>query len=137
MNLFRKISLFLSIVICLTGCKTPYKCTVNSDNEDFKFAPVIHLVSNEAVLYSSEIEVLKYQFSGLIAFRLMPDTDELRIVFLSETGLKLMEFNYKNDRIINTYCAPFADRKQVKKFIGKFLYLLISNPLCNRYYKWL
>lgn len=131
MSLFRKIFLFLSICFCLAACKTPSKCLVSSEVENFNFKPVIDLASNKPVLYSSEFKVLKYRFSGLIAFRHMIKEDEIRIIFLSETGLKLMEFNYKNGEINNSYCISLADRKQVKKFVKKFLLLLIEKTDCK------
>ncbi len=126
-----KIFLFLSISICLAGCKTPYKCFVSSEVENFNFEPVINLVGNEPVLYSSQFEIMKYKFSGLIAFRHMLEDDETRIVFLSETGMKLMEFNYKNDEISNSYCISFVNRKRVIIFVNKFLLMLISKPDCK------
>ncbi len=129
MSPFRNIFLFLSILICLSGCNTQYKCAIQT-NEDYVYTPIIHLVDNSPVLYSSEFDIMKYKFSGLIAFRQMPETDEIRIVFLSETGLKLMEYKYFNDEISNAYCIPVADKKPVKKFIGKFLLLLIEKPNC-------
>jgi len=117
-------------LICLYGCNTQYKCADRSYTDDFIYSPIIHLVDNTPVLYSSEFDIMKYRFSGLIAFRQMPDTNEIRIVFLSETGLRLMEYRYFHGEINNTYCIAVADKKQVKKFIGKFLLLLIDNPNC-------
>ena len=42
-----------------------------------------------------------------------------------------MEYQYFHGEINNTYCIAVADKKQIKKFIGKFLLLLIDNPNCN------
>jgi hypothetical protein len=117
-------------LICLSGCNTQYKCADQSYANDFVYTPIIHLVDNSPVLYSSEFDIMKYRFSGLIAFRQMPDTNEIRIVFLSETGLKLMEYQYFLGEIKNTYCIAVADKRQIKKFIGKFLLLLINKPDC-------
>jgi hypothetical protein len=131
MNLSQKIYLFLSISICLTGCNAEYKCANLATAGDFAYTPVIHFADNSPVLFSSEFEIMKYRFSGLIAFRQMPEINEIRIVFLSETGLKLMEYKYFQGEISNTYCIAVADKKQIKKFIGNFLLLLIENPACN------
>jgi len=131
MKLFLKIFLSISIFICVAGCSTPYSCSVNSDPEIFSFEPIVHLTENKPVLYTSEFSIMNYKFSGLIAFRKMEGTSETRIVFLTEIGLKLMEFNYKDGLITNNYCIPAANKKQVKKFVARFLLLLLEKPVCK------
>ncbi|MBN2523633.1 MAG: hypothetical protein JXB24_10185 [Bacteroidales bacterium] len=131
MKLYLKIFLSISISICVVDCSTPYSCSVNPDPENFSFEPIVHLTENKPVLYTSEFHIMNYTFSGLIAFRKMQETSETRIVFLSEVGLKLMEFNYKNGLITNNYCILAANRKQVKKFVAKFLLLLLEEPVCK------
>jgi len=42
-----------------------------------------------------------------------------------------MEFNYKDGLITNNYCILAANRKQVKKFVAKFLLLLLEEPICK------
>jgi hypothetical protein len=131
MNLLPKIFFFLSVFIFLTGCKTPYKFGVSTEPDEFIYSPIIHLVNNNPVLYSSEFDIMKYHFSGLIAFRQMPEENEIRIAFLTETGLKLLEYNYKHGEVDNTFCIPIADKKRIKKLIGNFLLLLLETPDCT------
>lgn len=131
MSQFRKTYLLLSLLILLTACVNPYKCGIGSQTDKFYYPPIVHLADNAPVLYSSEFDIMKYRFTGLIAFRQMPEEEEIRIAFLSETGLRIMEFNYKEHEMNNTYCIPPVDKKRVKKFIGNFLLMLIENPECQ------
>jgi hypothetical protein len=96
------------------------------------FKPVIYLVTDAPVLYSSEFEIMNYRFSGLIAFRKMND-GEIRSVFLSETGLRIMEFGFKNGEIQNTYCVSFLNKKRIIKFVQKFIILLLEKPECEKF----
>jgi len=95
---------------------------------ELQLAPIISLDSTTPVLYSAEFEVLKYKFSGLIAFRRMPENKETRIVFLTEVGIRVMEFTFQNEEITNTYCIEAIQRKSIKKFIESFLQMLLSKP---------
>jgi hypothetical protein len=92
------------------------------------FQPLIELKINTPVLYSADFEVLKYHFSGLIAFRSMIDSNEIRIVFLSEVGIKVIEFKYTNGILMNTYCIESLKRKAFLKFVGNFVEMLLNKP---------
>lgn len=61
----------------------------------------------------------------------MAEENELRIAFISEMGLKLMEFSYKNNEVTNTYCMPAIYKKARMKFVGQFIYLILHQPKCT------
>lgn len=128
---FLKIFLLLSSVFFLPSCSGPKECIPIKDESSFSVKPVVHLIDNTPVLYRANFEVLKYEFSGLIAFRKLNDDDEIRIAMLSEVGLKLMEFSYANHQIQNTYCSPAITKKSIPRFVGSFLQLLVKQPDCK------
>ena len=128
---FQKIFLFLSCVFFLASCSGPKKCISIQDDNSFTVQPVIHLIDNTPVLYRVNFEVLKYEFSGLIAFRRLNDDDEIRIAMLSDVGLKLMEFSYANHQIQNTYCSPAITKQSIPRFIGSLLKVLVKQPDCK------
>jgi hypothetical protein len=119
--------LILSLLV-FSACNAPKNCIRISNHGDIKLTPVISLDSNSPVLYSAEFEALKYKFSGLIAFRKMPENQETRIVFLTEIGIRVMEFTFRNGEIINTYCIEAIQRKSIVRFIGSFLQMLLDDP---------
>lgn len=128
---YPKIFFFLSFLLLLGSCSLPKECVPTQKEHTSVIKPVIHLTDNTPVLYQANFEVLKYHFSGLIAFRKIGENDEIRIAFLSEVGLKLMEFSYLKNQIENTYCSPAITKKSIPKFIGSFLELLIHTPECK------
>ena len=129
---YPKIFSFLSILFVLLSCSKPKECSTMPYDTSSVIQPVIHLVDNTPVLYHASFEVLKYHFSGLIAFRKIGENGEIRIALLSEVGLKLMEFKYINHQISNTYCASAITKKSIPRFIGSFLEMLIFKPECKR-----
>jgi hypothetical protein len=131
MSHYPNIFLFLSFFIVLESCIGPKECRTYEEASDSFIQPVIHLTDNSPVLYQAKFEVLKYHFSGLIAYRKVVESKEIRIALLSEMGLKLMEFSYANNQISNTYCSPAITKKSIPKFIGSFLELLIHSPECR------
>jgi hypothetical protein len=128
---YLKIFFFLSFLILTGSCRTPKGCASIQEDYTSLVHPVIHLTDSTPVLYQASFEILKYQFSGLIAFRQQGESNEIRVALLSEVGLKLMEFSYTNHQIINTYCTPAITKKSIPKFIGSFLESLIHTPKCK------
>lgn len=131
MNLSLKTFFFLSLVLSFIACRGPKECVGFQEYDTAVIHPVIHLNNESPVLYQAGFEVLKYKFSGLIAFRNINSDKEIRVVLLSEVGLKLMEFNYADQEITNTYCSPVITKKSIPKFIGSFLEMLIQEPQCK------
>ena len=123
--------LILSACILAASCHAPKKCITAGNTQSFTFLPVIALDSNAPALYSADFDVMKYHFSGLIAFRKMTANKETRIVFLTETGIRLMEFRYANHKIENTYCMDAMKKKSTIKFIGRFIRMLLTEPDCR------
>jgi hypothetical protein len=64
----------------------------------------------------------------------MPENKETRIVFLTEVGIKVMEFTFHSGEITNTYCIEAVKRKSIVKFIGTFLQMLLNDPVCRSVY---
>jgi hypothetical protein len=133
MNLLKIRYLILSILI-YSSCGVPKESIRVSNPLEVQLSAIISPDSNAPVLYSAEFEVLKYQFSGLIAFRRMPEKKEIRIVFLTEVGIRVMEFSFNNGEIENTYSMEAIKKKSIVKFTGSFLQLLLTEPGCHSVY---
>lgn len=131
MKHFRKIFFALSFFILLGSCRAPKECSRYAGDFNALIQPVIYLTNDSPVLYQASFEVLRYNFSGLIAFRKSVQRDEIRVALISEVGLKFMEFSYYDRQIRNTFCSPAISKKSVPKFIGSFLELLIHQPDCK------
>jgi hypothetical protein len=123
-----KLKYLILSILAFSACNAPRDCISVNNPSEIELAPVISLDSTAPALYSGEFEVMKYRFSGLIAFRKMPENQETRIVFLTEVGIRVMEFTFAKGEIKNTYCLEAAQRKSIIRFIGSFLQMLLSPP---------
>ena len=131
MNQFLKILSIFELFLVMVSCTVPKECTSIHEEYIPEVQPVLHLTNNSPVLYQADFEVFKYHFSGLIAFRNDMDNHEIRIVFLTEVGLKLMEFSFTGNKMVNTFCSPVITKKSIPKFTGDFLSQLIEKPECR------
>jgi len=122
----------LSLTLIFTACYTPRPCITPNNSIEIYIKPVITLDSSLPVLYSADFEVMKYHFSGLIAFRKMLENNETRIVFLTETGIRMMEFQYSNKKIVNTFCIDAMKKRRMMRFTGSLIQLLLIQPECKR-----
>jgi hypothetical protein len=120
-------------LLILPGCSAIRNCKDNSSSTPPVVKPILDLKEEAPVLYQAKFSVFRYNFSGLIAFRRMSPEKEVRIAFISETGIKLMEFSYDGEVVSNTYCMPAISKKSRMRFVGQFLKLILHQPGCRRY----
>jgi len=126
MKSLTKVFLLLNILILLIGCAAPKDCIKCELPATIIISPIIKFADDTPVLYNADIKVLKYHFSGLIAFRRMSDSSAIRIVFLTEVGLRMMEFSYENGIAINTYCLDAIKRNSTVRFMDSFIEMLLQ-----------
>jgi hypothetical protein len=115
-------SLLLSIT-CISAAGQPDK---------HQNRAIIHLASGESVLYHASFKVLKYHFTGLIVFKNISETEETRIVFLSETGLSIAEFTFRNNKAECLRTIPVLDRSSAKRYLEKLLEKILRTSTCNK-----
>jgi hypothetical protein len=124
--------LLLNVLIVLIGCSSPKDCLKCELPATIEINPVIHFADEKPVLYNADIKVLKYHFSGLIAFRKMSDSSAIKVVFLTEVGLRVMEFSYREGITINTYCIEAIKRNSIVKFMNSFIEMHLQQPIIRK-----
>lgn len=123
MNIAYTIFLFL---LFHTACRSPYSTLreapgVSPDCVQ-KFRPVF-----TSHIYKAEVNVVGNEFSGLLVLKTMPDSSR-RVVFTSETGPTLFDFEFKRDSFRVRYCLKKLNRKAVIRTLRKdFELLLMEN----------
>ncbi len=76
-------------------------------------------------LYSASIDVTTHHFSGILFFKLMPDSST-RVVFTNEMGVKFFDFAFtKNNEFIRYYVMAKMDKKIIVKALRNDLELVI------------
>jgi hypothetical protein len=127
MHPLTRIFFSLSLLWILASCATPAGC-LKKESSPTDIPAILTLPDEKPVLYRAQFGFLKYHFSGLVAFRKMEELQEIRIAFVSEVGLKIMEYRYTAEGIENTYCMPAIYRKSMVKFVGQYLNMILRSP---------
>lgn len=117
---------YLIILSLLISCRSPYSALREapgfSPDGIQKFRPVF-----TSHIYKAEVNVVGNEFSGLLVFKTMPDSSR-RVVFTSETGPTLFDFEFKRDSFRVRYCLKKLNRKAVIRTLRKdFELLLMEN----------
>ena len=117
------ISISLFVIL---GCANTRHLTRQKTNTAFVVSPPLHRQFSTA-LYKAKITLGKKKFSGLFYFKNLPDSS-IRILFLSEFGLNLLDLEYKNHFFTVKNCKDFLNKKMVIKTFEKNIRMLIDTP---------
>jgi len=93
-------------------------------------APIVDTMYASS-LYKVGIHVSKRYFSGLMFFKNMKDDKAVRIVFLSEFGLNLLDFEYKAGEFSLKNCQEYLNRPMVLNFLKQDLEILLHQENCS------
>lgn len=114
------------ICMCLLSCKSYYhnlKPATGDVNCIKAFTPNL-----TNTLYTAYVDVTKHHFSGILLFKMMPDSST-RIVFTNEMGVKFFDFAFtKNGDFIKYYVLAKMDKKAVVKALRNDLQLVLLHP---------
>ncbi len=81
----------------------------------------------KSTLYKCNIEWGNKRYSGMFLFKNLPDSST-RILFLSEVGLNLIDFEYKNGEFEVKKIKDFMNRRIIIKALMSDLDLLLHKP---------
>lgn len=113
-----RLNSILLLCCLLASCSSAYRSLQRMEGDAAciqQFRPKI----TQTVLYSTQVDVLKHHFSGLLLFKPMEDSS-MRVVFASEMGLKFFDFEFAKDGTFTKhYILPKMDKKAVIKTLQK------------------
>ncbi|MBK9799804.1 MAG: hypothetical protein IPP56_08780 [Bacteroidetes bacterium] len=81
--------------------------------------------SSPSPLYKAEISLYRKKFGGLLLVKNMPDSS-YRVVFTTETGIKLLDFELKKSGYKLLYCIDKLNRPSVVSTIAADIQLLLT-----------
>jgi hypothetical protein len=126
----KKCVTYLLLLLLLTNCTSVYR-NLKETNGDakciLKFSPKF-----SQTLYSAYIDVTKHHLSGILYFKLMPDST-MRVVFTNEMGVKFFDFSFtKDNHFTKYYILPKMDKKVVVNALRKDMELVLLRPDLSR-----
>jgi hypothetical protein len=126
---FRQIFLFSISLFFLSGCVSTKNFYKEKDTSFFPISTVLENGYNTA-LYKAKIDVENNHISGLIYFKIVSESS-YRIIFMSEFGLNLLDYEYKNNSFELISCKDFLNKKIILNAIKNDIKLLIDLPKNN------
>jgi hypothetical protein len=121
------------IALLISGCKlghygrlTDYNS--HSYSEFFKIPKPIFGENFNSFLFKTNIRVYGKDFSGLLVTKQMQPND-YRVIFTTELGMKLFDFEFKDTAFTLHYCVPQFNRPALLKTIQKDIELLLMTKL--------
>ncbi len=128
-------SLWLSslLLICLGCASNSYKnlSQIETKTIDSTLFPSFFKNLTPAALYKTDVTLYGKSIGGLLLLKYMPDSS-YRIVFTNETGIKLFDFELKEDKFTVHFCIEKFNKDAVLQTIANDLKLVL---LENRYTK--
>ena len=139
MRLFLKIALLLSSILFISGCRISkynhHNCDKISLTKDL-ITPVFN--PNSTLKYNARIDVLKNHLTGLIIVK-QTDSITKHIVFVTELGLKMFDFELNNHEIKTAYVfEPLNKPKLIEALKRNFSNMFLLNEVekkgreCNK-----
>ena len=118
MRYLRLNSLLMALLCLLAACGSAYRSLRPTAGTAGCIAP-FRPRFDTTVIYSTQVDVLKHHFSGLLLFKPM-DTGSMRVVFLTEMGMKFFDFEFgKDGSFTKHYVLPKMDKRAVVKTLRK------------------
>ncbi len=119
--------LCISILLMLTACassvpsRQPAQVDVSCVN---KFKPIF-----SSDLYSASVDVMRHHISGLVLFKVMPDSSK-RIVFTNEAGVKFFDFGFeRNGKIMTHQVMKKLNKRIVVRTLQKDFGLVLMEKI--------
>lgn len=128
----RNLLLSSFIVLLISGCSLGHygKLKNTSKPDSVELHPLFGENFN-SFLFKTNIRVYGKDFSGLLVTKQMQPND-YRVIFTTELGMKLFDFEFKDTTFTLHYCVPQFNRPALLKTIQKDIEILLMNETKNK-----
>lgn len=126
--------LFGVVILLLSSCSISFHTNLSTKVEKRKFEPNdLNSCFDEGfnkVLYKANIKLFDKYFSGLLFIKSIGDNTK-RIVFITEVGIKIFEFEFQDEHLEVYHCLEMFNKKVILKTLEKDINLLLMNDLSS------
>ncbi|MDF2436149.1 MAG: hypothetical protein K0Q95_525 [Bacteroidota bacterium] len=125
----RNLLLSSFIAIFLTSCTLGHYGRLKKTDNDLPSSPASIFGDNfNSFLFKTNITVYGKDFSGLLVTKQMSPED-YRVIFTTELGMKLFDFEFKDTSFTLHYCVPQFNKPKLLKTIQEDIRILLMNDL--------
>ncbi len=122
------------IALLLTGCTYGHYGRLEQvKNSTFKATPLKPLFGDNfnSFLFKTNISVYNKDFSGLLVTKQLSPQD-YRVIFTTELGMKLFDFEFKDTAFTLHYCVPQFNKPKLLKVIQHDIETLLMSNLTTK-----
>lgn len=119
------------IAILFSGCHFGHYGRLKEINECYYSATKLKPLFGDnfnSFLFKTNITVYGKDYSGLLVTKQMSPQD-YRVIFTTELGMKLFDFEFKDTSFTLHYCVPQFNKPKLLKVIQKDIETLLMNDL--------
>ncbi len=123
----------LIIILLLSSCSISFHGNLQKIEKRQLNSGELKSVFNDGfnkVLFKARIQLYNKYFSGLLFIKSI-ENNTIRIVFVTEIGIKIFEFEFINNDFNVHYCLEMFNKKAILKTLEKDIKLLLMNNLVN------
>ncbi|MCK4662759.1 MAG: hypothetical protein KAT68_07835 [Bacteroidales bacterium] len=134
--------LLINILFLFNFCSFRYHTGLKKNGNNYPDENIIFSKDFEKVLFKTSIEAYGKYFSGLMFIKQMKADSSFRVVFLSEVGLKIFDFEFalnhkfdKNGKFKIHYCLEYLNKKVLINALQKDIELILMNNIDDYKFK--
>lgn len=126
-------NLFLNslLVILVASCAptSNYKLTGSSLITENQVKPIIN--TNKALLYKAKLDLYRQHYSGLLLLK-QTDANTSHLTFVTEIGMKMFDFEIKNDRFNLVYVFEPLNKPKLIQLLEADMKLILLQHLLKK-----
>lgn len=123
-----------SFLLCalFTSCsKDLFKSSI-SESAILQPHDIVKPISNDTtVIYKTAVNAYGRYLSGLLIIKSFAN-DDYRMVFTTETGMKLFDFEFKQDKFLVHYCMEMLNKKPVVNLLRDDFSLMLTRGFIGK-----
>ena len=127
----RNLLLSSILLFLLTGCTLGHYGRLKEEATSAAIPKPIFGDNFNSFLFKTNISIYNKDVSGLLVTKQMSAQD-YRIIFTTELGMKLFDFEFKDTSFTLHYCVPQFNRPALLKTIQHDIELLLMNNLAGK-----
>ncbi|HSH65566.1 MAG TPA: hypothetical protein VLB84_07170 [Bacteroidia bacterium] len=125
------LSSILAIVICSCSKVHYQKATPLFSSAEIPVLKPIFGDHFNSFLFKTNLTAYGKDFSGLLLLKQM-QPDDYRVIFTTELGMKLVDFEFTDTAFTLHYCVPYFNRPALLKILQQDIHILLMNTIGSK-----
>lgn len=129
MRNFLSANLFLICILLFGSCKKDFYDRLEGEEKNIIVSELKKPIPNDTTcIYKTGVDAYGQYISGLLIIKSLKE-DDYRLVFTTEMGLKLFDFEFDDGEFIVHYCMQKLNKKPVISLLEKDFSLLLGRNM--------